>query len=69
MNIEEILAKKPEAGDNVNQDLQPAERVGGEIAVVGEEEPESDFEEDDEPPAEVRTRSGRASNRPQRYLE
>lgn len=69
MTIEEIMAKKPEAGNNLNQAVQPAERVEDEIAVAQEEEPESEIEDEDEPPAEIRTRSGRASNRPSRYSD
>jgi hypothetical protein len=69
MSIEDILAQKPEAGNNLNEEVQPAERVEAEIAVAQDEEPEGNSDDEDEPPAEVRTRSGRTLNRPQRYAD
>jgi hypothetical protein len=60
MLIEEILAEKPEVRNNLNREVQRVDRVEEEIAVAQDEVAESKSEDEDEPPAEVRTRSGRA---------
>lgn len=66
MSTEEILVRKAEIENKLNREVQPADQVEDEIAVVQDEDDESNAEDEDEPPVEVRTRSGKASNRPSR---
>jgi hypothetical protein len=69
MQIEEILGKEQQAGNALNQRIEPQQEVLAEIAVAGDEEVEDDFDEEDDMPAEVRTGSGRHTKVPRRYGE
>lgn len=69
MSIEDILGKEPEAGNALNQEIEAPQEELAEIAVAIDEEDEDNVEEEDEMPAEVRTRSGRHSKVPSRYIE
>lgn len=69
MQIEEILGKEIRAKNTLNQEIKAQEAVVDEDDEVDVGEESEDDDEEDAPPPEVRTRSGRASKIPSRYID
>lgn len=66
MQLGEFMGGNDNDGNALNEEAEAEEEVGGEAEVDADEESEDDDLEN-EPPAAVRTRSGRASKLPARY--